>query len=94
MNETIQITCLCAHWRNERGRAGRHRQQSGKQMAHRLQRRIIYRLLGHAIIIKRVISRNKRSRVSDNSHSLRVKRNKGDSKMTALTLPIAANCKY
>jgi len=52
MNEPIRITCLCAHERGE--------QQSGKQMAHRA-RRIIYRLLGHAIIVKRVISRNKRA---------------------------------
>lgn len=62
------------------GRAGQHMQQFGKQMAHQVQRRIIYRLLGHAIIIKRVISRNKRSRVSDNSHSLQIKRN--DPEMT------------
>lgn len=41
MNETIQVTCLCAHRRNETGRhADRHEQQSGKQMA-RPEERII-----------------------------------------------------
>jgi len=69
MNEPIQITCLCAHERGE--------QQSGKQMAHRVWR-IIYRLLGHAIIVKRVISRNKRARACPiTARSPREKRSRG-----------------
>lgn len=61
MNETIQVTCLCAHRRHGAARhTDRHEQQSGKQMAQGEERIIP---VVRTIIIKCIILYNKWERL-------------------------------